>query len=292
MAGVNDPVFRAICRRLGAGITYTEMISAKGLAYGNLKTQEMITALQGDKPYAVQLFGDDPQIMAAEAHKLALRLKDDLALIDINMGCPARKVTSTGSGAALLQKPKLAASIVTEVSSAVVLPVTVKMRLVCKSNDIRTLSFAEDMVASGAQAITIHGRTAEQFYTGRARKDIAGALVRHLEIPIFASGDVCTQDDIQEYWSLGVNAVLAARGARGNPWIFSGHKPSIIEIAEVAREHTVGLYEFEPRKLVWMRKHLAWYFKGSPEALKIRKAVQTAVSLEDYLVILDEASRR
>jgi len=287
MAGVNDPVFRAICKRMGAALTYTEMISSKGLAYGNARTQEMIAGLPEDKPYAVQLFGNEPEVMAAEAQRLHEQLADDIALIDINMGCPARKVASAGSGAALLEKPDLAAAIVSAVSSAVSVPVTVKMRLLHESDDATTLGFAERMAQSGAAALTIHGRTAGQFYTGTARKDIVGVLARYLEIPVIASGDVYSADDIQTYWDEGASAVMAARGARGNPWIFAGDKPSLEEVVSIAREHTMRLYEWEPRKLVWMRKHLAWYFKGAPHALKVRKAVQTAVTLEDYLEILD-----
>jgi len=290
MAGVNDPVFRAICRRMGAGLTYTEMISAKGLAYNNKRTLEMIATLPEDEPFAVQLFGNEPEIMAAEARKLEEQLGGRLALIDINMGCPARKVASTGSGVALLQKPELAASVVSAVSSAVKLPVTVKMRLLYESDDAATLTFAQSMAQNGAAAVALHGRTAEQYYHGTARKDVIGLLAQEMRIPIIASGDVFSQEDIEDYWRQGAKAVMVARGARGNPWIFANKKPSLPEIVDLAREHTVRLYEWAPWKLVWMRKHLAWYFKGSAYALKVRKAVQTAITLEDYLAILDGAS--
>ncbi|MDR2035621.1 MAG: tRNA-dihydrouridine synthase family protein [Coriobacteriales bacterium] len=288
MAGVNDPVFRALCRRMGADLTYTEMISSKGLAYKNLRTQEMIAALPEDRPYAVQIFGHEPEVMAAQACVLEQQLGSDLALIDINMGCPARKVASAGSGAALLQKPKLAGSIVQAVASAVRTPVTVKMRLVSDSAE-ETLAFARLMAQSGAAALTIHGRTASQYYHGTAQKSIVSLLSEHLPVPVLASGDVFSEADIQDYWNEGANAVMIARGARGNPWIFAGYQPSYAEIIEVAREHTERLFDWEPRKLVWMRKHLAWYFRGTPHAVQIRKAVQTAVTLEDYLSILKSA---
>ena len=286
MAGVNDPVFRAICRRMGAGLTYTEMISAKGLAYNNARTQEMIAGLPEDRPYAVQLFGYEPEVLAEQAHALEEQLGSDLALIDLNMGCPARKVTSGGSGAALLLEPELSARIVAEVSAAISVPVTIKMRLVSTQSE-DTLAFAEKMVKAGAAAIAVHGRTAEQFYTGTADRAIVEQLTSALEVPIIASGDVFTKADAQEYLERGARAVMIARGARGRPWIFAEDEPDLTGIIAIAREHTTRLYNWEPRKHVWMRKHLAWYFKGTPIATSIRKAVQSAVSLEDYLTILD-----
>ncbi len=288
MAGVNDAVFRAICRRMGAALTYTEMISSKGLAFGNAKTQEMIGGLPEDRPYAVQLFGNEPAVMAAEAHALAQKLGNNLALIDLNMGCPARKVASQGSGASLLQKPLLARHIVKAVSEAVSVPVTVKMRLLSASEDASTLAFALMVEEAGAAAVTLHGRTAEQLYRGEARRDITEQVASQLSIPLIASGDVFSHEDVREYRERGAFAVMAARGARGNPWLFAHRQPSLADICAVAREHTVRLFELEPHKLVWMRKHFAWYFKGTPGAVHVRTAVQSAVTLTDYLTILDE----
>lgn len=322
MAGVNDPVFRAICKRMGAAFTYTEMISSKGLSYKNHKTKTMIEALPEDRPYAVQLFGSEPDTMATEAQVLEQSLGEDLVLIDLNMGCPARKVASGGNGAALLQQPELAMSIIEAVSTAVKVPVTVKMRLVNETDtrtahseddthtthpeddihtthpeddtlvenleDNATLQFALNAEKAGAAALTLHGRTAAQMYKGEANREVLSLLARMLKIPLIASGDVFSTADIDDYLARGASAVMAARGARGNPWIFSHTKPSYQEVISVAREHTTRLYEWDAHKLVWMRKHLAWYFKGMPHAVGVRKAVQTAVALEDYLRILDE----
>jgi nifR3 family TIM-barrel protein len=289
MAGVNDPVFRALCRRMGAGLTYTEMISSQALAYGNRKTQDMLQALPEDRPYAVQLFGSKPAVMAAQAHALEAELGESLALIDLNMGCPARKVVSSGNGAALLACPTLAQGIVAAVSEAVAVPVTVKMRLVSEADE-DTLAFAQSLARAGAAAVTIHGRTAEQYYRGAAQKTIVDTLAQGLTIPVIASGDVFVREDAREYLERGASAVMVARGARGNPWFFSGEEPSLAEKVAVAREHVERLFAWEPRKLVWMRKHLAWYFKGTPVALSVRKAVQTAVSLEDYLALLENCT--
>jgi tRNA-dihydrouridine synthase len=161
------------------------------------------------------------------------------------------------------------------------------MRLVHERDDEATLCFARGMERAGAAALTLHGRTAEQYYRGEARKDVVGLLAGQLAIPVIASGDVFSAEDIEAYWGLGACAVMVARGARGNPWMFAGYEPELEELVAVAREHTVRLYDWQPRKLVWLRKHLAWYFKGTPCALRVRKAVQSAVSLEDYLSILD-----
>lgn len=287
MAGVNDPVFRALCRRMGASLTYTEMISSMGLAHRNAKTQKMIAALPEDIPYAVQLFGSEPEVMAAEARSVAKRLGNTLALIDINMGCPARKVATGGSGAALLQKPCVALNIIEAVCKAVCLPVTVKMRLLSSVGGDDTLAFAKRVQEAGAAAITLHGRTAEQGYKGVAERETVARLASELDIPVVASGDVFTPEDIQDYFRRGVSAVMVARGAQGNPWMFAGYEPSMEERIALAREHTQRLYEWDPHKLVWMRKHLAWYFKGTPTAVRIRTAVQRAVVVEDYLAILE-----
>lgn len=290
MAGVNDPVFRAICKRMGASLTYTEMISSKGLAYQNTKTKKMLSALPEDRPCVVQLFGSEPQVMSEEACTVVELMGSSVAYLDINMGCPARKVTTGGNGSALLQVPRVAADIVKAVSAAVSIPVTVKIRKV-SSQPHDTLTFASNMAEAGAEALTIHGRTAEQQYKGEADRAIVEQVAAELSIPVIASGDVFCGEDIHEYLSRGASAVMIARGAQGNPWIFAGCKPSLLEIIEVAREHTVRLSEWDPRKLVWMRKHLAWYFKGTPSAVRVRKAVQTAVHLEDYLSILDDYQR-
>lgn len=290
MAGVNDPVFRALCRRMGAGLTLTEMISSKGLAYGNKKTHEMLGALPEDKPYAVQLFGNEPSVMAAQAYELEQQRGSEIASIDLNMGCPAPKVVSQGSGAALLQQLRLAKELVAKVSSAVTLPITVKMRLVSSHPDaLDTLAFAQALEEEGAKALALHGRTAAQSYTGRARREVITLLAQHLSIPVVASGDVYTSEDIDDYLKKGAATVMVARGAQGNPWIFARVQPSLAEIQKVAREHTKQLYQFEPHKLLWMRKHLAWYFKGTPGAVHIRKALQTATVLDDYLRIIDGA---
>ena len=222
MAGVNDPVFRRICRRMGAGLTYTEMISAAGLAHQNAKSQSLLLADESDRPLAVQLFGHDPQTMAAQAAALADEYADRLALIDINMGCPARKIASKGEGAALMRDPRLAEQIIRAVATAVSLPVTVKFRRGYFTGTETAVEFARMAESAGAAALAVHGRWAEQHYTGLADRTVISRVKAAVGIPVIASGDVYTTDDIADYLqTYSADAVMVARGAQGNPWIFA-----------------------------------------------------------------------
>ncbi|MDR0888311.1 MAG: tRNA-dihydrouridine synthase family protein, partial [Coriobacteriales bacterium] len=206
MAGVNDPAFRAICKRMGAGLTYTEMISSKGLQYGNKKTRDMLVSLPEEGRLAVQLFGHEPDVMADAAKWIAQQYSDKLALIDVNMGCPVRKIAGKGDGAALMDEPELAASIVRAMAEAVPCPITVKFRLhhddelplrhsgldpesTERADKTRlpfqaTCAFAALMQDAGASAICVHGRTAGQMYRGSANRDIISYVARAVDIPV------------------------------------------------------------------------------------------------------------
>ncbi|MCL1890561.1 MAG: tRNA dihydrouridine synthase DusB [Coriobacteriia bacterium] len=305
MAGVNDPVFRSLCKRKGAALTYTEMISAKGLSYGNLKTETMLAYLDEEVPFAVQLFGTEPETMAAMATELEERLGDKLALIDVNMGCPARKVANKGGGAALMSEPKLAFAILAAIVAAVHVPVTVKFRKGFELSDNSAVEFARGAQAAGVAAVAVHGRTARQYYHGEADRSIIEQVVAAVDIPVIASGDVYTPADIADYFDSGATGVMVARGAQGNPWIFeqwaeqwaeqraeqwaNGHtnEPSLKQRMEVAWEHACKLAEFDPQKLVSMRRHFAWYFKGVPHAASLRRKLTSCVKLEDYKELLE-----
>ncbi|MDR1422151.1 MAG: tRNA-dihydrouridine synthase [Coriobacteriales bacterium] len=304
MAGVNDPIFRSLCARMGADLTYTEMVSAKGLSFGNQKSFDLL-ADETKQPVAAQLFGHEPDVLAKQACVLEERFDGNLALIDINMACPARKIVTKGDGAALLREPLLADTIMRAVVSAVDLPVTVKFRKGYELDEDIAVEFARRAQQCGMAALAIHGRTAQQFYHGSADRELIGRVVAAVEIPVIASGDVFTRDDIRFYREeQGARAVMVARGAQGNPWIFSagstlstGKNPSdgvpdLGERVRIAREHTRGLATCYPRRLASMRKHTAWYFRGTPQAGALRRAVQTCVSLADYEAlfswILDE----
>ncbi|MDR0500639.1 MAG: tRNA dihydrouridine synthase DusB [Coriobacteriales bacterium] len=283
MAGVNDPIFRSICKRFGAFLTYSEMISAKGLEYGSAKTFNMLSYEENEPPLAVQLFGKDPKSLAEQAFQLEQKLADSLALIDINMACPARKLISKGEGAALLKQPQLAARIISDVVNATTKPVTIKIRKGFNVNDDVAVQFAQIAQECGAAAVAIHGRSAAQMYHGRADREVVRVLKHSVSIPVIATGDVFSSEDIRSYLQdYNADAIMIARGAQGNPWIFAGLKPTFEQRIKIAREHTLRLANLMPRRLSSMRKHISWYLKGMPDASAIRKAVNSCVLLSDY----------
>jgi len=295
MAGINDAVFRLICKRMGASLTYTEMVSSKGLQYENPKTDEMLRYLEDEAPFAVQLFGSDPETMARMAVKLEERCGESLALIDVNMGCPSRKIVSKGDGAALMRTPDLAHAILASVVASVSIPVTVKFRKGFELYEDSAVEFACAAEAAGCAAVCVHGRTARQYYQGRADRFTIDRVVAAVKIPVIASGDVFTSLDIDDYFSRGAAGVMVARGAQGNPWIFRqvparDNSPSIEERVAVAREHCERLYEFDPRRLVSMRRHIAWYLKGAPQAAMLRRALNECNTLDDYKDLLERVS--
>ena len=351
MAGVNDPVFRAICKRHGAALTYTEMVSAKGLEYRNAKTQAMLYISDAERPAAVQLFGSQPEVLAEQARQLEAGLglgaahPGAVALIDVNMGCPARKIAGKGEGAALMRDMALAEAILKAVVAAVRLPVTVKFRKGYELGEDIALEFARMAESCGVAALAVHGRYARQFYHGLADKDLARRVKQAVSIPVIASGDVFCGADIRFYFEeCGVDAVMVARGARGNPWIFSqdwrsepgpagklaspgccdsdlpapGHceapqatrqstdtsgntarllsgcdngLPSLEQRIAVAWEHCQGLAQLAPKRLASMRRHIDWYFRGSPQASAIRRAVNSCSDLEDYRLLLEQVGK-
>jgi nifR3 family TIM-barrel protein len=292
MAGVNDPVFRGICSSLGADLTYTEMVSAKGLAYGRARTEALLFVGEGERPVAVQLFGRDPDTLADQAGRLESSYGDRIALIDINMGCPARKIAGKGEGAALMREPALAKAILTAVVRAVKLPVTVKFRKGYELDEDSAVDFARMAESCGVAAVAVHGRTARQFYHGQSDREIIARVARAVAIPVIASGDVFTREDIREYRERhGANAVMVARGARGNPWIFAANErgePSLEERVRVAHEHAMGLARVAPRRLASMRRHISWYFTGTPHATAIRRAAHDCTGLRDYEALFEQ----
>jgi nifR3 family TIM-barrel protein len=295
MAGVNDPIFRAICKQHGADLTYTEMVSAKGLSYGNQRTSDMLYIHPQEQPAAVQLFGHEPATLAEQCKAVEQELGEQVALIDLNMGCPARKVAGKGDGAALLKDLPLALQILEAMVKATSLPVTAKIRIGYEANGNTAIEFAKSAQGVGIQAITLHGRTAAQMYKGKANRQIIAELKAAVDIPVIASGDVFTSADINEYLNTyHADAVMVARGAQGNPWIFAQAKgtmstaPTLSQRIEVARQHTQKLAALNPHKLASMRKHISWYFKGTPNATKIRQKVNTCITLTDYEHLLNE----
>ena len=311
MAGVTEAPFRGICKRMGAGLTYTEMVSAKGLHFNpdSRVSRALLTFSPEETPCAVQIFGSESELMAAQARTIVERHGQDVALIDINMGCPVTKVVAKGEGSALMREPTLAAEIVSAVIDAVGgVPVTVKFRSGWDADDINAPEFARRMESAGAAALAVHGRTRGQFYKGAADWDIIADVKTAVNVPVIGSGDVFSADDVAAMLErTGVDGVMVARGAQGNPWIFreaaallaTGERiapPTPFERVDIAREHARALVEFGgERAFARMRKHVAWYIAETPGATYVRArayACKSSTELDELLAEYREFLKR
>lgn len=287
MAGITDKPYRTICREFGAGMVYSEMISAKGLHYNDKKTASLMN-VEGESPCAVQIFGSEPEIMA-EAVPKVMEFKPDI--IDINMGCPAPKIVGNGDGSALMKTPELMGRIMRAVSDVSPVPVTAKIRKGWEEDN--SLECAKILEENGAAAVAVHGRTRREFYSGKADWDVIKKIKDRLAIPVIGNGDIFKAEDalnMFEYTSC--DAVMVARGAQGNPWLFSQiHEllntgevktiPSPCEKLTTALKHIDMLIEDkgEQRGIKEARKHIAWYIKG----LKGASAIKTEIfRISDY----------
>lgn len=273
MAGVTDLPFRCICSKYGAGMTYSEMISAKGLWYKDKKTASLMRIALEERPCAIQIFGSEPEIMAAVVPQV-MEFEPDI--IDINMGCPAPKIVNNGDGSALMKNPQLMGEIVNAVVKASPVPVTVKIRSGWDDTSKNALECAKILEANGAAAIAVHGRTRQQFYSGKADWEIIRTIKNELSIPVIGNGDIWTAEDAKAMFDFtGCDAVMIARGAEGNPFIFKQTLellqtgkvtffPTPAEKASQALEHTRMLVadKGEERGIKEARKHIAWYIKG------------------------------
>lgn len=286
MAGVTDLPFRLLVREQGCDLTFTEMVSSKAIQFKNRQTWKMLD-LEA-QPTGVQLFGSDPQVMAQAAR---VAQAQGAAVIDINMGCPVPKVVGNGEGAALMRAPDLAFSIVKAVSRAVSIPVTAKIRAGWDRKSVNAVEFAQGLAQAGARAITVHGRTREQMYSGSADWEIIGQVVRAVSVPVIGNGDIWSGTDaLAMLRQTGCRGVMLARGVLGNPWLFaevsaalSGREyqpPTIGQRIKTALRHFHLELEYrEERKAVlFMRKHLAWYLKGMPETAALKKQIFTLTS--------------
>lgn len=299
MAGVTDPVMRLLCREQGADLAYTEMVSSKGLSYANEKTRHLLDLGPGEELVAVQLFGHEPLTMARQAAWVQDELGEHLAYIDVNMGCPARKITSKGDGSALMRDPALAAAIVREASQAVAVPLTCKFRRGYEMGRETAVEFGRALEQAGASALTLHGRYAQQMYQGTADWDCIGRLRQAVSVPVIGNGDIrCGGDALAMLESTGCDGVMVARAAEGNPWVFAGIRaaldgrdapapPTASERIAMARRHARLLAERGAR-LAPMRKHACWYLAGLPGAAKMRDRLNHCTSLEDFEAAFDD----
>lgn len=301
MAGVGDEVFRELCREQGAQLTYTEMVSAKALSYANQKTANLLTLSDLEDKVSVQLFGHEPSTMAEQAAWVEDSLGERLFAIDINMGCPARKIAGKGDGSALMRDPDLASSIVKTLYKTVSCPVTVKFRRGYELDNETALDFGKRMEDSGASAVAIHGRYAQQFYRGKADWNIIKTLKEKLSIPVIGNGDVVDgKSALAMLEFTNCDAIMVGRGAQGNPWVFKdiasrlsggpGYAgPSVREKMELATRHAKMLSERDGRNIVRMRKHAMWYVAGTKDAAATRRKINDAVTFDDFALLFEQA---
>lgn len=299
MAGVTDLPFRFLCREQGCGLSVTEMVSAKAILYKNKNTNELLSVSDQEGPVSVQLFGSDPDIMANMAAAIESR---PFALIDVNMGCPVPKIVNNGEGSALMKDIKLAEKILTAMVKAVKKPVTVKFRKGFTEEDCNAVEFARMAESSGVAAIAVHGRTREQYYSGTADWDIIRQVKEAVSIPVIGNGDVFEPEDAKALIDqTGCDGVMIARGAKGNPWIFSRtlhyletgellQPPTPAEISEMILRHGTMQAEHKGEMVAMreMRKHMAWYTGGLPHSAKLRNDINQVETMEELRRFVQE----
>lgn len=299
MAGVTDLPFRLLCREMGAGLLCMEMVSAKAVLYGNKNTESLLKIHPDEPPVSLQLFGSDPDIMSEIAKQMEER---PFTFLDINMGCPVPKIVKNSEGSALMQNPRLVHEIVSKVAGAIQKPVTVKIRKGFDDDHVNAVEIAKIIEDAGGAAVAVHGRTREQYYSGKADWDIIRQVKEAVSIPVIGNGDVTDGKDAQRMFEeTECDGVMIGRGAQGNPWIFqdlihfeeTGQEPkkrSVGEVREMMLRHAKLQMEFKGdyTAIREMRKHVAWYTTGFPNSARLRNEINHAESYEELETLLNE----
>ena len=297
MAGITDLAVRTVARKCGAGLCYSEMISAKGLVFQDKKTKDLLKTNEYDSPLIVQLFGCEPDIMA-EAVKIINSM--GFKMIDINSGCPTPKIVGNGDGSALMKNPKLLGDVISSAVKASDIPISVKIRAGYTYDSINAVECAKIIEGSGAKAIAVHGRTREQFYSGKADYEIIKKVKEAVKIPVIGNGDVFLPEDAKKLFDeTGCDAILVGRGSLGRPYIFSQISDFLkngiyedypldykLSLLKEQIELTV-LYKGEHRAILEARKHLAWYLKGVKNSKIYRQMCNSVTTLSEVYNLCD-----
>lgn len=301
MAGVSDRAYRELCVRFGAAYCVSEMVSSKALSFNSKKSEELMEISDLERPCGIQIFGDDPKCMA-DAAKHALENKPDI--IDINMGCPAPKISSNGSGSALMKNPRLCGEIVKAVTAVTDIPVTVKIRKGWDDDSVNAVEVAKICESAGAAAITVHGRTRQQYYKPPVDYDIIRAVRESVSVPVIANGDIDSAERAKEVMDItGCDLVMIGRATLGNPWIFSQinaylenpnvkiHTPDLEERLGVMIEHISKMVEYKGEHMAMLqaRKLVVGYFKGMKGAAALRNEAGKNKTLDDLYELRQKA---